>query len=321
MTARGTIRLPSGQIQRQLVFPLGRSSRQSSSHHTGRPVVLKRWLVLLNQPITWAAPEYMKDLWAASTIVCDGAANRLYDRESLSSEDGTVTPEVIVGDMDSIRPEVKDHYTEAGTRMVVDTDEDCTDFDKAVKYVVNAVKNQAKEGTVGAKPVLHHEIIVWCSMEGRFDHVMGSLNTLLNSTEQYNSGQAREDGLPGPDDFMLDMHLINSQAWHAICRPNEITQFCLRGANWQGIKCGLIPVFGAVHDVITHGFKYNLRGRDMNFGGLISTSNEFDLPEPEMDSDGEQYTHVTVECQQYLLFTTSLPESFQADPSGPLKNR
>ena len=66
-------------------------------------------LILLNQPVD---RHTLMDLFGRSSLVicADGGANRLYDAFDDSDERNRFIPDYIVGDLDSIRPEVKLYY-------------------------------------------------------------------------------------------------------------------------------------------------------------------------------------------------------------------
>jgi thiamine pyrophosphokinase len=89
-------------------------------------------------------------LSAAVTRVCaDGGANRLYDQlpAMLPHLDPTAArssylPDVIRGDMDSLRPDVHQFYSSHGVLMQdVSEDQDTTDMMKCVQYVQHRIQS------------------------------------------------------------------------------------------------------------------------------------------------------------------------------------
>lgn len=91
---------------------------QSGAHNS-----TKRALIILNQPFS---PSLLRRLWTSSQWRCcaDGGANRLHDtaenKESLSPIPSShiqylmiyrYLPDLITGDFDSIRTEVRAYYT------------------------------------------------------------------------------------------------------------------------------------------------------------------------------------------------------------------
>ncbi|KAK2990616.1 hypothetical protein RJ640_019896 [Escallonia rubra] len=98
-------------------------------------------LVLLNQRL----PRFTPLLWkhAQLRLCADGGANRLFDEYK---------PDVIKGDMDSIRTEVLDFYANLGTKTIDEShDQDTTDLHKCVSHI---------------------------PLGGRFDHEIGNINVL-----------------------------------------------------------------------------------------------------------------------------------------------
>ncbi|XP_006279282.2 uncharacterized protein LOC17874408 [Capsella rubella] len=98
-------------------------------------------LVVLNQNL----PRFTPLLWEHATLrLCaDGGANRIYDElplffphEDASSIRNRYKPDVIKGDMDSIRRDVLDFYVSLGTQVIDEShDQDTTDLDKCILYI------------------------------------------------------------------------------------------------------------------------------------------------------------------------------------------
>jgi len=89
---------------------------------------------------------------AEKIVCCDGAVNKLVDsgRE----------PSVIIGDLDSVRPELKERYSDILVRI---SDQDTNDLTKAVKWCVeNGFKDIAILGATG----------------NREDHAIGNISLL-----------------------------------------------------------------------------------------------------------------------------------------------
>ncbi|KAG5251827.1 thiamine pyrophosphokinase family protein [Salix suchowensis] len=120
-------------------------------------------LVVLNQRL----PRFTPILWnhAQVRVCADGGANRLFDempllfpRDDAIDVRHRYKPDIIKGDMDSIRTEVLDFYTNLGTKVVDEShDQDTTDLRKCVAYLC---------------------ILVAGALGGRFDHEAGNINVL-----------------------------------------------------------------------------------------------------------------------------------------------
>jgi hypothetical protein len=114
----------------------------------------------------------LTSIWAGAAVivVADGAANHLYD--SALSEDfrRKRLPHIITGDLDSIRPDVLEYYTQAGVETVRRSSQDDHDFTKSLSVAEEKLQQHGD-----AK-----EVYVFCSAGGRFDHVAAMLSTLYN---------------------------------------------------------------------------------------------------------------------------------------------
>uniref|UniRef100_A0A453GG00 Thiamin pyrophosphokinase catalytic domain-containing protein n=2 Tax=Aegilops tauschii subsp. strangulata TaxID=200361 RepID=A0A453GG00_AEGTS len=99
-------------------------------------------VVVLNQRL----PRFAPLLWTRARLrVCaDGGANRVFDGmpDLLPGEDpdevrvSRYKPDAIEGDMDSVRPEVKEYYSSLGTQIIDDSpDQDTTDLNKCISFI------------------------------------------------------------------------------------------------------------------------------------------------------------------------------------------
>ena len=70
-------------------------------------------------------------------VVCaDGGSNRLYDVFNNERDRMKYRPHAIVGDLDSLRPDVRAFYEDAGTKVVKVDNQDNTDFEKSILYIL-----------------------------------------------------------------------------------------------------------------------------------------------------------------------------------------
>lgn len=83
--------------------------------------------IVLNRPLESSIVARVcrfTDVW----ICADGGANRLFDiRHEIA-----LTPRVIVGDLDSLKANVRAHYENLGTEIVHETGQDDTDLEKSI---------------------------------------------------------------------------------------------------------------------------------------------------------------------------------------------
>lgn len=95
--------------------------------------------------LNYRLPRFTPLLWSQARLrVCaDGGANRLYDElprlfpgEEPEAVRNRFKPDVIKGDLDSVRADVRDFYMNLGTRIIGEAhDQDTTDFHKIIRYI------------------------------------------------------------------------------------------------------------------------------------------------------------------------------------------
>uniref|UniRef100_A0A804Q0J2 Thiamine pyrophosphokinase n=1 Tax=Zea mays TaxID=4577 RepID=A0A804Q0J2_MAIZE len=208
-------------------------------------------VVVLNQPL----PRFAPLLWsrAAVRVCADGGANRVFDGMPalLPGQDpdevrASYKPDVIKGDMDSVRPEVKEHYSNLGTRIVDEShDQDTTDLHKCIAFIAENYSATNKSNQLS--------ILVLGALGGRFDHEMGNIN-VLHLFPSINIVLLSDDCL---------IFLLSKMHTHEIHVEKSI----------EGPHCGLIPIGMPSTSTTTTGLRWNLDNTSMSFGGLISTSN------------------------------------------------
>lgn len=189
---------------------------------------------------------YYKTFVAAVCRVCaDGAANVMHDFQADHSTLSYV-PDIICGDMDSIRPKVLTHYKVQGSEILSSSCQDTTDFTKCVSELLQRRGNRQLQ---------FDQIIAVGSTGGRLDHLMAMIQTLFLF----------------PSDSLPPIFIVAAQSVTFLLQPGN---HCIKvSCDMVGSDCGLIPVAQPCHSVTTSGLKWNLYGQRMAFGELISTSN------------------------------------------------
>ncbi|KAK4689582.1 thiamine pyrophosphokinase, partial [Tremellales sp. Uapishka_1] len=131
---------------------------------SGSPSDRSYAMVILNQPIT--RKDTFLRAWEASEVrLCaDGGANRLYDLWT-SDTRASYLPTLIKGDLDSIRPDVRQYYASKGVSVQQDQDEYSTDLMKCIAEIEIAERSKGKE-TRQYSFVLSEESLAWVLDEG-----------------------------------------------------------------------------------------------------------------------------------------------------------
>lgn len=177
-------------------------------------------------------------------------------------------PDVIKGDLDSVRPEVKEYYSNMGTQIVDEShDQDTTDLHKCVAFITenSAIPNKSNLC-----------IFALGALGGRFDHEMGNINVLHL--------------------FPNNRIILLSDDCLIFLLPRTHTHNIHIERSIEGPHCGLIPIGAPSATTTTTGLQWNLDNTSMSFGGLISTSNIV----------REESTVVTITSDSDLIWTISL---------------
>jgi thiamine pyrophosphokinase len=183
-------------------------------------------------------------------LCADGGANVLYDlcpSISIDREESLFWPDVVIGDLDSIRTSVEEFFRANGVKILRMDNEDLTDLDKALDFLTSLIPSHdqlvAIVGSVG-------------SHEGRIDQMFAVIQTMF----RYRGSYMRLVQI-GSECIML----VLNAGEHRIEAPSSSI----------GKHCGIIPVFGSVDRITTTGLQWNLTEShgSLEFGGLISTNN------------------------------------------------
>ena len=162
----------------------------------------------------------------ARSIVCaDGGANAAREAEIL--------PGTVIGDFDSISDETREDFTARGVEMLRLERQDDTDFEKALKLLV-------ERGC---------ERVVILGLTGKLlDHTLGNFSILLRYVHQLRVAMFDRD-------YRMDV-LTSSGSFRAV----------------KGDRVSVVPLPSA-QDVHYEGLEYPLDGEDLSFGDLEGTCN------------------------------------------------
>jgi thiamine pyrophosphokinase len=260
-------------------------------------------------------------LWSQSSyrVCADGGANRLrrYARriqrrrratdsatvgpdesQDRQDDEGFFIPDLVVGDLDSIRPAVRRYYEqERGCRVRRVPDQDRNDLDKALEAVRDehtrrrwkaVATSRCGAGDGGAPPPFRN-VVVYGAFGGRFDQEMASFQALYAWGRAFDENGGSGEGGGG----------VHSAAGHetTLWLYSDATCACLLrpppGGDPMAVEnrvalssaespdsVGLIPLGGRCDRVSTRGLRWNLDGETpLEFGGLVSTSNRIVSPD------------------------------------------
>lgn len=218
-----------------------------ASVFSGCPKAHKEFtLVVLNQPLELDASAYT-NIWENTVrrVAVDGGANRLHDLNVSSKLEFGV--DLVIGDLDSLLPDVRKYWEEKGVSIAHDPDQYSTDFTKAVNHIWSSKGDHPKD------------IIVLGGLGGRVDQGISVLHHLYMFQEDYTSGKM----------FLLSTECITfvlKSGKHKIKAREQFGSICL------GKHVGIIPL-KEPSTITTKGLEWDVKDWKTAFGGQISTSN------------------------------------------------
>ncbi|KAJ6494777.1 thiamine pyrophosphokinase [Mycena vitilis] len=209
-----------------------------------------RALVILNQPFT---ELLFSRLWNSCHWRCcaDGGANRLFDALA-ATERALYLPDLIKGDLDSIRNDVKDFYISHGVLVEEDPDQYSTDLMKCISALKAKEEQEHNE----------YDIVLLGGLAGRLDQTIHTLSYLHKLRKSRKRVFAVTDDNVG---WVLDAGEHTIHVDHSLLGPT----------------CGLLPVGIDSTLLSTTGLRWNLSNHESSFDGLVSTSNHF-LPDEDI---------------------------------------
>lgn len=241
-------------------------------------------VLILNQPINeHALRAVIKD---ATLVVCaDGGANRLFDlSNTCNGEFSRVRVDAIVGDLDSIRPKVEEHFRQLGVIIQREPDQYSTDFVKCLKWIREHIKQMRTFGPDAHTPA-ELDIVAIGGLGGRVDQGFSQVHHLY---------------LAQSDPEMLEgrIYLLSEQSLSFVLAEGCNVIHIERDMFNENV--GIIPVLGPAL-ITTKGLEWDVEDWQTEFGGQISTSNHIRSDKLEISFEGKR-----------PLFTVELGDRFMA---------
>ena len=169
-------------------------------------------------------------------------------------------PHVILGDLDSLRPDVRLYYLSQRVKIIHKADQDSTDFTKCLDYI-RAQEATRRAGTHSFDPLEQHNIVVLGSLSGRLDQAFATLQPLLKA--QYQSA-----GLVCNEQMIL----VAPEGVAFVLKPGRNRIHTPLVGKGLAKYVGIIPL-GTTARITTEGLEWDVHDWETCMGGDVSTSN------------------------------------------------
>jgi thiamine pyrophosphokinase len=232
-------------------------------------------LLILNQPI--AHFDAFARLWKHTgyRVCADGGANRLFDmfhgdiatqRERYvrfmlllnEAADVLQLPDVIHGDLDSLRDDVRAYYASHGVNVSQDHDQYSTDFGKTMQKISSRSQSSARK-----------DVLVLGTLAGRVDQGLGLLHEMIREETKHPN---------------LRLWLFSEASLSFILRSEHNSIRGLQSSRLFTENIGLLPVWGPA-TITTTGLEWDVKEWYTHMGGQVSTSNHVRADEVQIDTD------------------------------------
>jgi len=216
------------------------------------------FIIYLNRPFDAKVLKSLHNL-SSYTILADGAANRFFDKyHNIESGEDEVVPHALVGDFDSIKPDVLQYYKEKGVNAFHDKSQDDSDLEKCLKHLIKKIED---EGICSRGKF--YRILITGGFGGRMDHTLNNIHILHKFAANYVNQEN------------ISMHLIDNNSIGTCILPGK-TKY-IRAKKFEvGAGCGMFPLLGVEAQVETKGLRWNVGPGTppLSFKKFISSSNE-----------------------------------------------
>lgn len=237
----------------------------------------KKALIILNRPLGSEPSPLLQKLWESSHVrICaDGGANRLRKAQP------NWVPDLIVGDLDSMTPQTRQHYEQMGVTIRYFYDQDNNDLGKSLLAAVYDYKCT--------------QCCVFGAFGGRFDQEMAAMSALYKwaTVPQLQKLWLYDDNTMA---LLLPANCENRIELALPPLSGDSTNHV-----GEGQTCGIIPLGAPCESMTLTGFEWNLTDYPSAFGGMVSTSNR--IAQEENEPKG---IPISITVSSPVVFTTEV---------------
>ncbi|KAJ4518928.1 thiamine pyrophosphokinase [Exophiala dermatitidis] len=257
------------------------------SGHPTRPYAI----IILNQPINYKALDAVID--HADLLVCaDAGADRLYKYHQQQQDQQQQhlplrpqtrphirLPDAIVGDLDSLSPQVEHHYRAQGVQVIKDPNQYSTDFTKCLKWIRRTVEHSQQSSLTLAGPQeceVVMDVVVLGGLGGRVDQAFSQIHHLYMASNDSDllvgriyllSESSLSFVLAEPDSDSTTPSSSTTTTTTSILNIIHVPE-SKQGFSYFEENVGIIPVLGRCH-ITTTGLEWDVEDWPTEFGGQM----------------------------------------------------
>jgi len=274
-------------------------------------------LIVLNNSLDPIFPSLYRS--AEYVVFADGGANRVYDEYGSKAKE--FLPDCVIGDLDSLRPEVRKFYEENKVSVFRIEEQKSSDAIKALRFIAYKsspssfghltfleyyeflTKEELKRSPVETEVEIRKPrndqlaanakiVVLYNAFGGRFDQQLGLLGCLLRANIRIKSDVEFRMILLSEDNLaeclrsgqhLLRLHSIfNFNRRQILSSQNEGTEHVATECH-----CGFMP-YGDEHQAITtRGLRWDMASTRLSYYHTISACNIIDEKEVFVDTQGD----------------------------------
>ncbi|OJJ55151.1 hypothetical protein ASPSYDRAFT_60884 [Aspergillus sydowii CBS 593.65] len=238
-------------------------------------------LLVLNHPINETALAILRKR-ALATVCADGGANWFFESAKSRGEESVDLPSTIIGDLDSIRPEVRTHYANLGVNIIEIDDMYSTDFTKSMSHIRQNEKDilsRYVRQNGDSDESLRLSVLVLGGLGGRVDQAFSQIHHLYETQGSsdrkiYLISEESITFVLQPGKNIIHVPRTNrSQPNQSSLPSSEMRSRDSKEADFLlEENVGIIPILGPARITIS-GFEWDVEDWKTEIGGQLSTSN------------------------------------------------
>jgi thiamine pyrophosphokinase len=178
-------------------------------------------------------------------------------------------PRAIVGDLDSLRDDVRSYFMDKGVIIEEQSDQYSTDFMKCLKFAQKLRESERRQAASASLPEL--DIIAFGSLGGRADQAFAEIHQLYLASQDRQLVEGR-------------LFFLTSRSLLFVLHKGQNELQALGSSRFFGESAGIIPI-GRPAVISTKGFEWDVRDWPTDFEGQMSTSNYVRSDDVSVETD------------------------------------